>query len=105
MAGWITVVIMACCILMGLVLLWWKSRGVAETIDSGTQASGRGQMFSRRTYENHGHEARQGRALHKRLPIHFEIPCGSVRVGVLIAIHTTLQTSALGGALGYDDKF
>ena len=36
-AGWITVVIMACCILMGLVLLWWKSRGVAETIDSGTQ--------------------------------------------------------------------
>ena len=37
MAGWITVVIMSCCILMGLVLLWWKSRGVAETIDSGTQ--------------------------------------------------------------------
>ena len=37
MAGWITVVIMACCILVGLVLLWWKSRGVAETIDSGTQ--------------------------------------------------------------------
>ena len=25
-------------------------------------------MFSRRTYENHGREARQGRALQKRLP-------------------------------------
>ena len=31
------VVIMTCCILMGLVLLWWKSGRVAETIDSGTQ--------------------------------------------------------------------
>ena len=28
-------------------------------------------MFSRRTYENHGHEARQDRALQKRLPILF----------------------------------
>ena len=37
MSGWITVVIMTCCILMGLVLLWWKSGRVAETIDSGTQ--------------------------------------------------------------------
>ena len=37
MSGWITVVIMTCCILMGLVLLWWKSGRVAETIDRGTQ--------------------------------------------------------------------
>ena len=37
MAGWITVVIMTCCIMMGLVLLWWKSGRVAETIDNGTQ--------------------------------------------------------------------
>ena len=37
MAGWITVVTMTCCILMGLVLLWCKSGRVAETIDSGTQ--------------------------------------------------------------------
>ena len=35
--GWITVVIMTCCIFMGLVLLWWTFGGVAETIDSGTQ--------------------------------------------------------------------
>ena len=37
MAGWITVVIMTCCILVGLVLLWWKSGRVAETVDNGTQ--------------------------------------------------------------------
>ena len=42
MAGWITEVNMACCIQMGLVLMWWKSRGVAETIDSGTQTPGEG---------------------------------------------------------------
>ena len=28
---------MTCYILMGLVLLWWKSGRVAETIDGGTQ--------------------------------------------------------------------
>ena len=32
-----TMVIMTCCILMGLVLLWWKSGRVAETIENGTQ--------------------------------------------------------------------
>ena len=34
MVGWITAIIMTCCILVGL---WWKSRGVAETVDNGTQ--------------------------------------------------------------------
>ena len=36
-SGWIIVVIMTCCILVGLELLWWKSGRVAETIDNGTQ--------------------------------------------------------------------
>ena len=36
-AGWITVVIMICCNLVGLELLWWKSGRVVETIDNGTK--------------------------------------------------------------------
>ena len=36
-AGWITVVIMTCLILVGLVLRRWKSGIDAETIDTGTQ--------------------------------------------------------------------
>ena len=35
-AGWITVLVMTCCVLVGMVLPWWKSRRVAETIDDGT---------------------------------------------------------------------
>ena len=60
-----SLVIMTCCILMGLVLLWWKSGRVAETIDSGTQTLEEVQTFSRCTHEIHGQEARQGRALQK----------------------------------------
>ena len=47
MAGWITVVIMSCCILMGLVLLWWNSGRVAETIDSGTQTLKEGRAWQK----------------------------------------------------------
>ena len=32
-----TVVIMTCCNLAGLVLLWWKSGRVTETMNNGTQ--------------------------------------------------------------------
>ena len=35
--GWITVVIMTSCILVGLVPVWEKSGRVAETISNGTQ--------------------------------------------------------------------
>ena len=59
MAGWVTVVIMTCCILMGLVLLWWKSGRVAERIDSGTQRLEEGRCSQKCTYENHGHETRK----------------------------------------------
>ena len=37
MSGRITVVIMTLCSLMGLVLLWWTSGRVAETLDNGTR--------------------------------------------------------------------
>ena len=36
-AGWITVVIMTCCILTGLVSVWWEVGRVAETVNTGTQ--------------------------------------------------------------------
>ena len=36
-AGWITVAIMTCCTLGGLVWVWWKSGRVAETVSNGTQ--------------------------------------------------------------------
>ena len=35
--GWITVVVISCCILKGLPLLWRKSGEAAETSDTGTQ--------------------------------------------------------------------
>ena len=35
--GRITVVIMACCILTGLVSVWWEVGRVAETVSTGTQ--------------------------------------------------------------------
>ena len=41
-AGWKTVVILTCCILLGLVSVRWKSGRVAETISNGTQALGEG---------------------------------------------------------------
>ena len=67
---------------MGLLLLWWKSGRVAETVDSGTQTLEEGRS---------DHEARQGRALQQRLPVLFE---------------TTLQKRALGGgAFGFENKF
>ena len=68
MAGWITVVTMTCCILIGLVLLWWKSGRVTETIDSGTQTLEEGRCS----------RARQGRTLQKRKHILVEISCDSV---------------------------
>ena len=39
-AAWITVVIMTCCILVGVVLPWWQSGRLLETIDNGTQMAG-----------------------------------------------------------------
>ena len=36
-AGWITVAIMTCCTLGGLLWVWWKSGRVAETVSNGTQ--------------------------------------------------------------------
>ena len=36
-AGWISVVRMTCCILVGLVLVWWKVGRVADTVSNGTQ--------------------------------------------------------------------
>ena len=88
MAGWITVVITICYILMGLVPLWWKSGRVAETIDDGTQ------MLA---------ESRCSQDVHTRIMV---TKHGSLWVGVLIAIQTTHEKSALGcGALGYENKF
>ena len=58
-------VIMTCCILVGLVLLWWKSGRVTETIEQWNANAGRGQVRSRRPYEDDDHEARKGRALQK----------------------------------------
>ena len=68
-AGWLTVVIMTCCILVGLELQWWKSGRVVETIDNGTQTLEEGRCSQSCTYEDHDHEARQGQALQKLLPI------------------------------------
>ena len=36
-AGWITVVHMTCCILMELVLLWWKIERVADKVSNATR--------------------------------------------------------------------
>ena len=66
-AWWLTVVIMTSCLLMGLVLLWWKSGRVAETMDNGTQTLEEGRCSQDVPSEDHDHEARQGRALQEMI--------------------------------------
>ena len=63
-------------------------------------------MRPRHLYEDHDHGTRQGRALQKRLPIHFEVTRDPIFELVFTAIQTALSESALGGgALGYESKF
>ena len=82
---WITVVIMICSILMGLVLLWWKSGRIAETSDTGTQNSARGKCVTL-----------QGKAVHCRSAL--SIPLESTRMTISELVFSQRSKGRFGKA-------